>query len=249
MSIIWLNEASDSDFPAVEQANEDGLLAAGGDLSTQRLINAYIQGIFPWFNKNEPLLWWSPDPRMVLLLSDIKISKSLKKTLRNTNMTVTFDRAFDQVIMACAKPRPSQPLDSENTTWIHPEMISAYSRLHQLGYAHSVECWQDGDLVGGLYGIAIGKVFFGESMFSRINDSSKIALITLCQQLNRWGFSMIDCQVYSAHLASLGATEIARNDFINRLKHLCTQPNNITTWQIDDDLPMAVNTLLTINHE
>ncbi|PHS68515.1 MAG: leucyl/phenylalanyl-tRNA--protein transferase [Methylophaga sp.] len=239
MPITWLEETSDSPFPAVEQALEDGLLAAGGDLSASRLIKAYKQGIFPWFNKDDPLLWWSPDPRMVLLTDNIKISNSLKRTLRTTKLTITLDRAFHQVMTACSKYRPSQSSNPDNATWIHPEMIQAYSELHHLGYAHSIECWQNEELVGGLYGVAIGKVFFGESMFSTVRDSSKLALVSLCQQLNRWGFPFIDCQVYSAHLASLGATEIARSDFIKQLDFLCAEDTKVSLWQLDADLPQT----------
>ncbi|OUR72042.1 leucyl/phenylalanyl-tRNA--protein transferase [Methylophaga sp. 41_12_T18] len=237
MSITWLETTSDNQFPPVEQAFDDGLLAAGGDLSTERLLSAYRHGIFPWFNKNDPILWWSPDPRMVLFTDSIKLSKSLKKTLRNHQFTITLDNAFEQVMLACSKPRSSQELDPENSSWIHPQMISAYTQLHQLGYAHSIECWQDNKLVGGLYGVAIGKAFFGESMFSHVRDSSKVALVALCQQLQRLGYPMIDCQVHSDHLASLGAQQINRNDFIEHLNNLCQQPQTLSRWQLDDDLP------------
>lgn len=237
MSITWLEASSNNSFPPVEQAFDDGLLAAGGDLSTERLLSAYRHGIFPWFNKNDPILWWSPDPRMVLFTEHAKISKSLKKTLRNTDIHVSMDRAFDQVMLACSAPRPKQPLDPENSSWIHPQMITAYTSLHQQGFAHSVECWQQDKLIGGLYGVAIGHAFFGESMFSTVRDSSKIALIALCQQLSRWGYPLIDCQVHSDHLASLGAEEISRNDFIKQLKQLCPQTQELDKWQLDKDLP------------
>lgn len=237
MSITWLEASSNNSFPPVEQAFDDGLLAAGGDLSTDRLLSAYRHGIFPWFNKNDPILWWSPDPRMVLHTNQVKISKSLKKTLRTTDIHVSIDRAFEQVMLACAKPRPNQPLDPENSSWIHPKIISAYKELHQQGYAHSVECWQQDKLVGGLYGVAIGTAFFGESMFSIARDSSKIALVALCQQLYRWGFPMIDCQVHSDHLASLGAKEISRRNFIKQLNQHCPQAQELKTWQLDNDLP------------
>jgi leucyl/phenylalanyl-tRNA---protein transferase len=236
MSITWLETSSHNSFPPVEQAFDDGLLAAGGDLSTKRLLSAYRHGIFPWFNKNDPILWWSPDPRMVLFTDHTKISKSLKKTLRNTDIHISMDRAFDQVMLACSAPRSNQPLDPENSSWIHPQMIAAYTSLHQQGFAHSVECWQDNKLIGGLYGVAIGHAFFGESMFSMVRDSSKIALIALCQQLSRWGYPLIDCQVHSDHLASLGAKEISRHDFIKQLNHLCPQAQELTNWQLDKDL-------------
>ena len=237
MSITWLEASSNSSFPPVEQAFDDGLLAAGGDLSTDRLLGAYRHGIFPWFNKNDPILWWSPDPRMVLFTDQVRISKSLKKTIRTTDIRISIDQAFNQVMSACSEPRPNQPLDPENSSWIHPQMISAYTSLHQQGYAHSIECWQQDELIGGLYGVAIGKAFFGESMFSTVRDSSKIALVALCQQLNRWGFPMIDCQVHSDHLASLGAEEISRHDFISRLNKLCPKDQELKTWQLDKDLP------------
>tara|TARA_R110002049_G_scaffold117067_4_gene270035 strand:- start:5638 stop:6366 length:729 start_codon:yes stop_codon:yes gene_type:complete len=239
MSITWLPQIDDGIFPPVSEAFDDGLLAAGGDLSTTRLLNAYRRGIFPWFNINDPILWWSPDPRLVLWTDQIKLSKSLKKTIRTTLMSVTFDQAFNQVITACSLPR-QEGIDLENSTWIHPDMITAYNELHQQGHAHSVECWLDGQLVGGLYGIAIGKTFFGESMFSTVTDSSKLALVALCQQLQRWGFPLIDCQVYSAHLASLGAEEISRSDFIELIDKFCSQSSLISSadlWRLDPDLP------------
>lgn len=236
MALSWLDTSTNSRFPAIESAGEDGLLAAGGDLSAQRLISAYQQGIFPWFSQTDPILWWSPDPRLVLFTDQIKISHSLKKTLRSTSMTVTMDHAFNDVITACATRRKDQTNDLEQSTWIHPDMIKAYTELHQQGIAHSIECWQDKQLVGGLYGIAIGQIFFGESMFSIMRDSSKIALVALCQQLSRWGFPLIDCQVYSSHLASMGAADIARSDFINYLDKYChiTPPNNC--WELDLEL-------------
>ncbi|PCJ32302.1 MAG: leucyl/phenylalanyl-tRNA--protein transferase [Gammaproteobacteria bacterium] len=234
MALTRLASSSDAPFPPVEHALDDGLLSVGGDLSAQRLLNAYQHGVFPWFNKHDPILWWSPDPRMVLFTDNIKLSKSLKKTLRTTSLTVSFDRAFRQVITACAQLR-SDADDSDNHTWIHPEMIDAYTDLHEQGYAHSVECWQGDKLVGGLYGIAIGHMFFGESMFSSVRDSSKIAFVTLCQQLAQWGFPLIDCQVYSSHLESLGAEEIDRADFITMMTTLCEQPRANETWQYPNE--------------
>jgi len=233
MPVVWLEPEVNSRFPPLEDAVEDGLLAAGGDLSTARLLNAYQQGIFPWFGKDDPILWWSPNPRMVLYTDKIKVSKSLKKTLRTSSISVTIDHAFEQVITACSLPRNDQNTDSENSTWIHPDMIDAYIKLHQQGHAHSVECWYEGQLVGGLYGVAIGNMFFGESMFSQMKDSSKIALVTLCQQLHKWGFPLIDCQVYSSHLESLGAEEIARNDFMQQITPLCQQAGLVSAWALD----------------
>ncbi|MDH5357244.1 MAG: leucyl/phenylalanyl-tRNA--protein transferase [Gammaproteobacteria bacterium] len=238
MSLTWLEASADSIFPPIEYAYEDGLLAAGGDLSASRLIDAYRRGIFPWFNRNDPILWWSPDPRMVLFTNDVKISRSLKKAIRTTDITVTMDRAFSDVIACCAAPRQNQSNDTGDTTWIHSDMIDAYNQLHQQGIAHSVECWHEGQLVGGLYGIALGQVFFGESMFSSMADGSKIALVTLCQQLQRWGFLIIDCQVYSEHLASMGAQEIARKDFIGYLDKYCATTMPDGHWQLDLDLPI-----------
>ena len=239
MSLTWLAASVESCFPAVENARADGLLAAGGDLSSQRLVDAYQQGIFPWFNQHDPILWWSPDPRMVLFTDDIKISRSLKKTLRDTSITVTADTAFVEVITACSVPRESPTNDPENSTWIHPDMISAYTDLHQQGFAHSIECWHNGQLVGGLYGIAIGQIFFGESMFSIMRDSSKIALVTLCQQLHRWGYPIIDCQIHSNHLASMGAKEISRNDFIGYLNKYCIINSSNSLWQLDPEQPLS----------
>jgi leucyl/phenylalanyl-tRNA--protein transferase len=239
MSITWLDPNQIELFPPLSEANEDGLLAAGGDLSCERLVAAYRRGIFPWFNKHDPILWWSPNPRMVLFTDEVKISKSLNKTLRQTEIKVSFDQAFSDVVNACAAPRASQSLDPENSTWIHPDMKLAYQLLHEAGHAHSVECWQNGELVGGLYGVAIGKMFFGESMFSRVRDSSKIALVSLCQQLQRWDYPMIDCQIYSDHLASLGACEIDRGEFCQILDNVCEQAAH-SPWQLDEDLPKAL---------
>ncbi|NQY26924.1 MAG: leucyl/phenylalanyl-tRNA--protein transferase [Piscirickettsiaceae bacterium] len=238
MSLTWLAEPAESPFPPIEQAFADGLLAAGGDLSASRLINAYQHGIFPWFNKNNPILWWSPDPRMVLLTNEIKISRSLKKSIRSTDLTITMDQAFNDVMTACAAPRADQNNDSGNDTWIHPSMINAYTELHQQGIAHSIECWQQEKLVGGLYGISLGNVFFGESMFSLQQDSSKIALVALCQQLQRWNISLIDCQIHSDHLASLGAKEIIRSDFISYIDNETSHSHQNKQWQLDSDLPL-----------
>jgi leucyl/phenylalanyl-tRNA--protein transferase len=239
MSITWLAATTQSRFPPVEQATEHGLLAAGGDLSAARLLEAYCHGIFPWFNRNDPILWWCPDPRMVLHTAEVHISKSLKRQLRKQVFTVTLDQAFEQVMHACSAPRANQPTDPDNRTWIHEDMIQAYNELHRLGYAHSVECWQQGRLVGGLYGVAIGKTFFGESMFSFVTDSSKIALVALCQQLARWDMPLIDCQIYSDHLARMGAVEMGRTEFLQQLGPLCQQTAVPSPWQIDNDLPVC----------
>ncbi len=227
---FWLTP--NSFFPPLEDAlvEPNGLLAAGGDLSPGRLIEAYRSGIFPWFNENEPILWWSPDPRMVLFPSELRISRSLNKILRNSNYEVRVDSAFSQVIQACAAPRKGQ-----SGTWIHSDMVSAYTELHEMGLAHSVETWVGGELIGGLYGIAQGKMFFGESMFSRIHDASKIAFVHLVKQLEQWNFNMIDCQMRTAHLASFGAREIPRKEFSQRLKELVNYPNQIEKWQFDNE--------------
>jgi leucyl/phenylalanyl-tRNA---protein transferase len=207
-------------FPPVELAlaEPNGLLAAGGDLSPTRILAAYRQGIFPWYSAGEPILWWSPDPRMVLFPAELKISHSLTKALRNKPYEVTLDTAFAQVVAACA----GTPRDGQAGTWITAEMQAAYGRLHELGYAHSVEVWMAGELVGGLYGMAIGQAFYGESMFSRRTDASKIALAHLCVHLQRLGFGIIDCQMETAHLASLGARPIPRSEFVALLRRLAT---------------------------
>jgi leucyl/phenylalanyl-tRNA--protein transferase len=214
-------------FPPVELAltQPNGLLATGGDLSPERLLEAYRHGIFPWFNEDDPILWWSPNPRMVLFPSEFKISHSLRKVLRNGAFEMRWDTNFEQVMRSCAAPRKGQA-----GTWILEEMIAAYCELHRLGYAHSVETWMDGELVGGLYGMAIGKMFYGESMFSRRTNASKIALAHLCKQLEFWDFGMIDCQMNTPHLASLGAHEIPREEFILRLQELIQYPGISSPW-------------------
>lgn len=227
-------QATDIDFPPVEHASPEGLLAIGGDLRCERLLHAYRNGIFPWYNFGQPILWWSPDPRTVLFPEKLKISRSLNKTLRAGTLRVTFDRDFTGVMRACAAPRRKDP---SGGTWITPEMLAAYSELHARGYAHSVEVWQDDVLVGGLYGIALGKVFFGESMFSRINDASKVALVHLVRQLAVWKFHVIDCQQKTAHLLSLGAEEIPRTQFISLVHGGVATPAAPGPWRLDTDSP------------
>jgi len=214
-------------FPPVGQALPDpnGLLAIGGCLSEQRLLAAYRQGIFPWYNPGEPILWWSPDPRMVLFPEDLKISRSLKKLFRKEKFQVSFDQAFEQVIAACAAPR-----EGSSGTWISQEIKEAYLGLHQTGIAHSAEAWLGGDLVGGLYGVALGRVFFGESMFHRVTDASKVAFVKLAGHLQRCGYRLIDCQIRSSHLVSLGAREIPRNDFIELLDQYCSLSAERPAW-------------------
>lgn len=220
-------------FPPVENALKEpnGLLAVGGDLSPQRLLEAYSHGIFPWFNADEPILWWSPDPRMVLFPGELKISRSLRKTLNSGHYQIHTDRCFTQVMHACAAPRKGQA-----GTWIHPQMIAAYTALHEMGLAHSVETWIDGELAGGLYGVALGQVFFGESMFSRVPDASKIAFVHLVRQLQQWKFGLIDCQVRTSHLASLGAREISRTEFSQMLDTLITGFESGSKWNFESVL-------------
>jgi len=217
-------------FPPVETALADpnGLLAMGGDLSVARLLDAYRHGIFPWFNPGEPILWWSPDPRMVLVPGEIRVTRSLAKRMRNAGFELRVDTAFIDVMRACAEPR-----DGEPGTWISSAMVAAYTRLHQGGYAHSIETWRDGRLVGGLYGVAIGRMFYGESMFSREPDASKVALARLARQLQQWEFGLIDCQMETAHLASMGARTMPRAAFTARLAELVNLPHLCGPWRFD----------------
>lgn len=214
-------------FPPPVLAREDGLLAVGGDLSVPRLLLAYSMGIFPWFGEGDPLLWWSPDPRMVLVPADFHCSRRLARTLRGQVFTVTFDQAFARVIRGCAAPRPHRP-----ETWIVPAMQEAYGRLHDEGWAHSVECWLADELVGGLYGVSLGGVFFGESMFSTVADSSKAAFAALVQRLAAWDFDLIDCQMNTPHLASLGAREISGVDFGRLLQKSLQRPSRRGPWTL-----------------
>ncbi|MFI3221184.1 MAG: leucyl/phenylalanyl-tRNA--protein transferase [Methylococcales bacterium] len=215
-------------FPPLYKAlrEPDGLLAVGGCLSTERLINAYRRGIFPWYNADEPILWWSPDPRLVLFPDKLLVSRSLRKTLRKGVFTVTFDKAFSDVMIACAKPRKDS-----GGTWISPDIYEAYVELHQQGFAHSVEVWFNDELVGGLYGVALGQVFFGESMFHTKTDASKVAFVSLVEQLQAWHYQLIDCQIHTNHLASLGAEEIDRRAFIRLLNQYCRIPVSPVAWQ------------------
>lgn len=210
--IPWLTDALVFPDPAEALDDPNGLLAAGGDLSPQRLLLAYRSGIFPWYSPGDPILWWSPDPRLVIYPGKLHVSRSLEKSMRCSGFQISFNQCFEQVIQACSEPRKKQP-----GTWITDEMKAAYTALHCLGYAHSVECWQDSVLVGGIYGLALGKCFFGESMFSRVTDASKTALVALDKALQQYDFRIMDCQVYSEHLVSLGAVEISRREFIGIL--------------------------------
>ncbi len=201
------------EFPDPSLANEEGLLAAGGDLQPQTLLAAYSKGIFPWYAEDQPILWWAPDPRMVLFPTEFHCSKRLARRMRQNIYTVSFDEGFEQVITACAEI----PRRGENGTWIFPEMIEAYCRMHALGHAHSVEVWQDDDLVGGLYGLLYHQTFFAESMFSKSIDASKVALAMLCERALQEQWKLIDCQFHTDHLQSLGAREISRQEFISRI--------------------------------
>ncbi len=221
-------------FPSPEEADESGLLAVGGDLSVVRLLRAYRQGIFPWYDGTTPILWWSPDPRLVLELHDLHISRSLRKTLRKRTYTVTADTAFRDVLKGCAATRPGT--QGEEGTWLTRDMQRAYLRLHYLGLAHSIETWRDGELAGGLYGVYLGRCFFGESMFARHADASKVALVALVKYLERQGRCLIDCQVTTPHLLSMGAREIPRKTFLARLNHLLSFPTSTSRWRFDDGL-------------
>jgi len=230
MTLPILNpQTPDQAFPPLDTAltDPDGLLAIGGCLSPQRLINAYQHGIFPWYSPDEPILWWSPDPRLVLFPERLYLSRRLKKTIRQDKFTITFDQQFPQVMQACAAPRTQQ-----SGTWITESIYLGYVELHRQGIAHSVEVWLDQQLVGGLYGVAIGQVFFGESMFYRQTDASKVAFYYLTQYLIDWGYQLIDCQVHSHHLVSLGAEEIKRKIFVRLLTDYCALPVSDLAWKI-----------------
>ncbi|WP_273430750.1 leucyl/phenylalanyl-tRNA--protein transferase [Chitinibacter tainanensis] len=226
--IPWLDHRLE--FPPLTQAlsEPNGLLAAGGDLSPNRILAAYQRGIFPWFMPGEPILWWSPDPRMVLYPAELHVHRSLDKVIRNKAYRVTFDTAFHAVMSACAEPRAGQP-----GTWISAEMLAAYTALHEAGFAHSIECWIDGELAGGLYGMAIGKMFYGESMFARRPDASKIAFVHLVRWLDAQGYGLIDCQMYTDHLARFGAREIPRAQFMASLERLTAQYVDPGPWSYD----------------
>lgn len=224
--IPWLEHADD--FPPLSRAlaEPNGLLAAGADLSAERLLAAYRRGIFPWYSAGQPILWWSPDPRMVLFPGEVHISRSLSKRLRRNDYEIRHDTAFREVMLACGNtPRPGQ-----DGTWITPDIINGYCRLHEQGYAHSVETWMEGRLVGGIYGVSIGRMFYGESMFHHVTDASKIAFVHLAQHLQRQGYGMMDCQMKTSHLASLGAREISRDEFSQRLSELIHSTHPPAQW-------------------
>jgi len=215
-------------FPPSSAAldSPNGLLAWGGDLHPERLLRAYRAGIFPWYSEGQPILWWSPAPRCVLYPERVHLSRRTRRRYNSGNYRLSADTAFTEVITACAGPRKK-----ESGTWITRDMVEAYLRLHRLGHAHSVEVWRDGELAGGIYGVALGSVFFGESMFSRRTDASKLALVALCRQLDRWGFGLLDCQVGNPHLLSMGAEEISRNTFERLLEKLAGDVQSTGSWR------------------
>jgi leucyl/phenylalanyl-tRNA--protein transferase len=224
--IPWLN--TDEAFPPLAKAlrEPNGLLAAGADLSPERLLAAYRRGIFPWYSPGQPILWWSPDPRMVLFPSELKVSRSLAKRMRKDDYEIRFDTAFRQVMLQCAlTERPGQ-----DGTWITSDIVEGYCRLHGLGHAHSVETWMEGELVGGVYGVAIGRMFYGESMFHHVTDASKLAFVHLVRRLHDQAFGMLDCQMKTAHLASLGAREVSRDEFSQRLSELVNSIHPHAQW-------------------
>ena len=216
-------------FPSPDLATEEGLLAVGGDLARDRLLLAYKEGIFPWYSDGDPILWWSPDPRMVLFPGEFRRARSLRRLGRTGRFRITADSAFAQVIEACA----TMPRQGQDGTWITTEMERAYSDLHAAGYAHSVECWDGDQLVGGLYGVSLGRCFFGESMFSKVSNTSKLAMWALVEQLNRWNFSIIDCQIYTEHIAGLGARSIPRQEFRRLLRQGLQNATRRGHWQLD----------------
>jgi len=226
--IPWLR--GDAPFPPVSKAlrSPNGLLCAGGDLSPERIVDAYAHGIFPWFSEGDPILWWSPDPRMVLFPDELRVSRSLRKSVAHDRYETRFDTSFRAVMEACASPR-----DGQGGTWIVPEMVDAYTALHQRGFAHSVESWQAGELVGGLYGVALGEVVFGECMFTREPDASKVALVRLVERLKAADYRVIDCQQATAHLASLGAREIPRAEFSQLVRESIQYPLSGERWSSD----------------
>jgi leucyl/phenylalanyl-tRNA--protein transferase len=227
---------SEFHFPPAEHASREGLLAVGGDLQPGRLLEAYRRGIFPWYNEGQPILWWSPDPRAVLFPEEINVSRSLRKTLRSGKFEVTFDRCFDDVVRACAGPRRRY---ADHGTWITHAMRDAYGDLYRMGFAHSMETWHNQHLVGGLYGVALGSVFFGESMFSHVSDASKVALVRGARQLQRWGYALIDCQLPSAHLERMGARAIPRADYLVLLRDALAAQGHDSPWRFDSDDPIG----------
>lgn len=226
MPVFWLDDES-LDFPAPELATPEGIIAVGGDLSPERLLTAYSEGIFPWFNEGDPILWWSPDPRFVLFPDELVVSRSMRPYFNQKKFQVTFDRDFEGVMRNCQQ---SNRNGQSGDTWITEDMIRAYVQVHDMGYAHSVEVWQDEELVGGLYGISLGKIFFGESMFAKVSNASKYGFITLVQKLREKGFVLIDCQQQTQHLGSLGARPISRKSFLQYLEENKKQETLTGSW-------------------
>jgi len=227
VTVYWLPTAnSRALFPPVELADRDGLLAAGGDLAPSRLLQAYRQGIFPWYSEGQPILWWSPDPRMVLYPGEIHVSRSMRRHLRRSALTVRTDTAFRATVESCACTRPEG-------TWITPEMMSAYERLHDMGFAHSIECWDESGLAGGLYGVAIGRAFYGESMFTRRAEGSKVALIALSNLLVERGYRLMDCQVHTGHLERMGARLVPRQRFLEELREAVLDGPAPAPWSLE----------------
>ncbi len=216
-------------FPPPDHAEADGLLAVGGDLSEDRLLLAYTAGIFPWYSEGSPILWWSPDPRLVLIPDELKVSRSLRQKLKKDVFTITVDTAFESVITHCATVQRRE----NNGTWITDDILSAYTKLHKSGYAHSIEAWHGRELAGGLYGISLGTAFFGESMFAIRSDASKVSFVRLVQQLQSWQFTLVDCQITTAHLVRFGAKEITRSDFLHQLRQALEQPTKKGKWRLD----------------
>jgi len=228
VNLCWLASDSAPDaFPDVELALDEpeGLLAAGGDLKTERLIEAYRRGIFPWYENGQPILWWCPDPRTVLVPENLHVSRSLRRTIRRSFFRISIDKDFAGVIAGCAAERAGQ-----NGTWITPAMREAYLAMHDRGMAHSIEVWHDERLVGGIYGVSLGRVYFGESMFSRMNDASKVALVELVSLLQNWNFALIDCQISSAHLQTMGSSLMPRKRFVELIARLCSEQPNPAAW-------------------
>lgn len=223
-------DTPETQFPPLEDASEEGLVAVGGDITPVRVLSAYRQGIFPWYSDDQPVLWWSPEPRAVLYPEDIKISKSLGKTLRKGIFTVTADRSFSDVIQACGQPRKQSP---EGGTWITADMIETYTLLYHWGYGHSIEVWHEGNLAGGLYGLSLGGAFFGESMFSRKPDASKVALVFLAQYAMKHGIELIDCQLPTEHLSSMGAVNISRSKYMELLEKALRHKDRTRHWELE----------------
>ncbi len=226
MPVYWLRE-NELNFPHPQQASSDGLLAVGGDLSVKRLLLAYSWGIFPWFTHGDPILWWHPNPRFVLFPDQLRVSKSMRPYFNQQKYRTSYNQAFSEVIRSCC----SVARRGQESTWITEEMIEAYEKLHAAGFAHSVEVWQEDQLVGGLYGVAIGRVFFGESMFAKASNASKFGFITLVRDLQRWGFQLIDCQQETRHLESLGAMSISRQQFLDILEKNQVEAGTKKYWQ------------------